>query len=77
MKNRNYQEREQVAEMPISPNRMYSVKEVAAILRYSELTILRYIRAGTLPHYQLGGKQYRISGRAIGSILGLNEESNS
>ncbi len=60
--------------MPISANRMYLVKEVAAILGYRELTIMCYIRAGTLPHYQCRGERYRISGRAIVSILGINGE---
>lgn len=60
----------------IDESKMYSVKEVAELLGFCKLTILRSIRSGRLRAVCPGGKRYRITGMDLANFLRLkvNEE---
>jgi excisionase family DNA binding protein len=46
----------------IEPKKLYTIDEVAELLRYSTQTITRDIRLGKLSAFKIGDKSYRIAG---------------
>ncbi len=48
--------------------KLYTIAEVAEILRYSRKTLYRWARAGTLPAVRVGG-QLRVPASAVDKIL--------
>lgn len=49
---------------PIDPDRMYALKEVAAIFRVTPMSVVRWIKAGKLPAFAIGGV-VRVYGRDL------------
>ena len=39
----------------LDPALMYSIKEIAAIFRVTPMSVVRWIKSGKLPAYQIGG----------------------
>lgn len=50
--------------MPIMENEVYTLQEIAKELKVSEITVRRWVRAGKIPHAQIG-RQYRFWGADI------------
>lgn len=53
---------------PLGGDRLYTVAEVAAQMRVSNMTVYRLIKAGELPALRVG-KNYRIRGRDLIAYL--------
>lgn len=49
--------------------KFYTVKEAAEILRFSPLTIYRWLKKGKIKGIRLGGGQYRIKKKEIDQFL--------
>lgn len=49
--------------------KFYTVKETAEILRFTPLTIYRWLKKGKIHGIKLGGRQYRINKDEIDQFL--------
>jgi excisionase family DNA binding protein len=53
----------------VNPSKVYTVNEVADIIRMSKQTVTREIREGNISSYKLGDRTYRVMGNDLISYL--------
>lgn len=61
----------------IDPNRIYTVQEVADLLVYSAASVRKWITDSELSAYQLGNREYRISGIQLTDFLQSREKKRA
>ena len=55
--------------MPVEEHDLLTVKEAAALLKVSTVTIKRYLKSGRLPGYQVGPRAIRIRAQDLAHLL--------
>ena len=60
----------------ISPNRLYTTKEAAAILAMPLRSVSSYLKKGVIPGQKLGPRQARITGITLLKIMAMGDSAN-